>query len=299
PLGRLQDHAVARRQGGGHLPDGHHEGIVPGRDRSYDADRLPADHAGVPAHVLAGGAAFERACGAGEEPQVIHAWWELFGEEKGARLADVCRLEVRHLLGVPENRVGQLEQHLAPLLGDGLEPVHISFAGGRHGALDIFLRTLWYLRDDIAGRRVDDLLRLAAGAIDPFAADEHLTALYCRCCHDALNLLSQHRLLTKASDSADPLRIRGRHIGEGIRRPFNPRYPIEGRVPGSHGIDQRRDSGGHDQRGDGHHEFAVRRVDLEFIGRRPLAVNQVDAESEEGNRRKGWHDAGKDQAFYA
>src|ERR1700686_4356548 len=173
PLGRLEDHAVAGGQRRGDLPDRHHQRVVPGGDGAHNADRLSPDHARVAAHVLAGGATFERAGGAGEEPQVVHARWDLFREKEGARLAHVRRLDVRHRLGVGKNRIRQLEQHLAPLLGNRLEPVHVGFAGGRHAAVDVLLGTLRHLGHDLAGRRVDDLLRLIARAVNPLAADEH------------------------------------------------------------------------------------------------------------------------------
>ena len=63
-------------------------------------------------------------------------------------------------------RYYQLQQHLAALLGDGLEPFGVGLAGRCYGAVNVSLGALRHLRDDLAGRRVDDRLRLAAGAVD-------------------------------------------------------------------------------------------------------------------------------------
>src|SRR6184192_4466087 len=83
PLGGLQHHAVSGSQRRPHLPDRHHQRIVPGRDRAHHAHRLPPDHAGVAAHVLAGGLAFEQSCCPGEEAKVVDTGGQLVREEEG------------------------------------------------------------------------------------------------------------------------------------------------------------------------------------------------------------------------
>ncbi len=53
-LGRLDDHGVAAGDRRGELPGHHHQRVVPRRDGADDADRVAADHRGVPGHVFAG-----------------------------------------------------------------------------------------------------------------------------------------------------------------------------------------------------------------------------------------------------
>ena len=52
-LGRLQDLDVARRERGPHLPDRHHQRVVPGADARDDPERLAPDHGRVAGDVLA------------------------------------------------------------------------------------------------------------------------------------------------------------------------------------------------------------------------------------------------------
>ena len=53
-LGRLDDDGVAAGESRRELPGGHHQRIVPRRDRADHADRIAADHRGVARHVFAG-----------------------------------------------------------------------------------------------------------------------------------------------------------------------------------------------------------------------------------------------------
>src|SRR5438128_4990558 len=181
PLGWLEHDAVASRQRWGDLPDRHHQRVVPGRDRADHSDWLPPDHAGVAPHVLTGRLALEQARRSGKEAQMVDARGELVREKQGARFPDVGGFEVGELDAVGVDRLRQLQQHLAPFLGNGLEPLRVRLARGLDGAVDVGFRALRDLGDGFPGRGVDDRLALAAVAGHPLAADEHLAPLDCRC----------------------------------------------------------------------------------------------------------------------
>ena len=172
-LGRLQDLDVAGGERGTELPDRHHQRVVPGRDPGDDPERLAPDDRGVALDVLAGGLALERAGSAGEEAQVVGREGHLVARDRH-RLADVLRLELRQLLGVVVDHVGELEQQLHPVLRRLVAPLGIRLAGGLDGALDVLGARARDLGDHLAGGRIEDLHRLARRRVDPLAADEVL-----------------------------------------------------------------------------------------------------------------------------
>ncbi len=71
PRRRLEDDRVAGHQGRADLPAGHHDRVVPRRDRGDDPDRLAPDEARVAGHVLVGRLALHDPARAGEEAQVV------------------------------------------------------------------------------------------------------------------------------------------------------------------------------------------------------------------------------------
>ena len=177
PGRRLEDDRVPGREGRPDLPAGHHDRVVPRRDRGDDADRLAPDHRGVACHVLVGGLALHHPSRAGEEPQVVDDDRDLV-DRRADRLAGVPRLEPAELVGTRLDRVGELEQHQAPL---GRRRVLPGLEGGRRrvdGAIDILGVGRLDLGDDLAVGRVLDVERRARGGIDPFAADELLIGLH-------------------------------------------------------------------------------------------------------------------------
>ena len=86
------------REGRTDLPAGHHDRVVPRRDRGDDADRLAADHRGQAGHVLVDRLALHHPRATGEEAQVVDDDRDLV--DRGAdRLAGVLRLEATELVG--------------------------------------------------------------------------------------------------------------------------------------------------------------------------------------------------------
>ena len=170
-LGRLQHLRVPRGQRGRELPDGHHQGVVPGGDPADHAERLTPEHRRVAAHVLAGGLALEHPRRAGEEANVVGGDRHLVARGR-QRLADVLGLELGQLLGVFVEQVGELEQDLRALRGRRLEPFGQSLLRRLDGAVGVLLRAAGDLGDRLAGCRVQHLHRLAGGRVDPLTADD-------------------------------------------------------------------------------------------------------------------------------
>ncbi len=102
---RLEDDRAAGGQGRRELPRGHHEGVVPGDDLRDHAD-------GLFQRVRENGAAHRHgAAGDGRDRGRIPAevlgrdgYLPLHGRD---RLANVARLELRQLLAVGDNRIGE------------------------------------------------------------------------------------------------------------------------------------------------------------------------------------------------
>ena len=114
PRRRLEDDRVAGRERRADLPAGHHDRVVPRRDRGDHPDRLTADHRGEAGHVLVDRLALHHPRAAGEEAQVVDHDRDLV--DRGAdRLAGVLRLEATELVGAGLDAVGELEEHPAPL----------------------------------------------------------------------------------------------------------------------------------------------------------------------------------------
>ena len=121
PRRRLEDDGVAHSQRRAHLPAGHHDRVVPGRDRADDADRLAADHREVAGQVLVGRLALHRPGGTGEEAQVVDDDGNLLDGRLG-RLACVPRFKPADLVRPRLDRVGEPQQHQASILGRRLRP---------------------------------------------------------------------------------------------------------------------------------------------------------------------------------
>ncbi len=158
---------------GPHLPDRHHQRVVPGADAADDPDRLAPDHRRVALDVLAGRLALEVAGGAGEEAEVVGRERHLVarGHE---RLADVHRLELRELLGVLVHHVGELVEELRALLRRLLEPLRRGGLRRLDRAVDVLGAAARHLGDRLAGRGRDHLHRLAGGRVGELAADQDL-----------------------------------------------------------------------------------------------------------------------------
>ena len=172
--GRLEDHHVAGGEGGAGLPRRHEHRVVPRRDADGDADGLAHHHAHGLARYL-------------ERLAVLvldHAGVQLEGvrgvEHVHARLleelAHLHALEPGEVLGaLAEERRGPGED-LGPLHRLHLRPRAVveGVAGRAYRLLGVGHAALGYARYHFFGRRIDDVVGLAAGRVGPAAVDVHL-----------------------------------------------------------------------------------------------------------------------------
>ena len=121
PDRRLEHDRVASRERRADLPAGHVERVVPRRDRGHDADRIAADERRVAGEVLVGGLALHHPGRAREEAQVVDHRRDLV-DGRADRLAAVAALESAELVRAGLDRVGELQEHEAPVLGRAVLP---------------------------------------------------------------------------------------------------------------------------------------------------------------------------------
>ena len=167
----LEHAGVAGRDRGAELPRGHHERVVPRRDRRHDAHRVAADHAGVAGEVLARDCAGHGAAGAREKAEHVGDRGDLVGECGRIGFAAVPGLEPRIGLAVRLDAVGEPQQQRGAVLRRRARPAVEGGVGSLHRGVDLAARGLGHLREHLARRRVQHLLDLAL-ARDELAVDE-------------------------------------------------------------------------------------------------------------------------------
>ncbi len=192
----LEDNGAAGRQRGRELPGRHHQRVVPGHDLARHADRLlqrveqqraadrvrPAADRGDRGTVVA---------------EVLDGLVELRLHRRD-RLADVPRLELRELAAVGDDRVRERVEQPRTLGTRSLAPGTVECATR---CLDrpVDVRLAGQSRDGkgSAGRRLDELARLAGYGLDGLAPDEEARlALRCRA-HDADDTSAERRSCTR------------------------------------------------------------------------------------------------------
>src|SRR5262249_31427041 len=149
---------------------------VPGDDAANDADRLaPA----VAQHLLAEwyDGALDLAGSASEIAEDLGRALDLRPRLRPDRVPRLRGKQRRHLLGAPVDVVGDRPHELAPLAGGDQLPEFKGSGGRADGDLDVGGVRPRYLRDDAAPvSRVLHDQEAAAGALAPFAVDEHQPA---------------------------------------------------------------------------------------------------------------------------
>ena len=155
------------------LPGGHHQRIVPRRDRADHADRIAADHGGVPRHIFARHGAMHVAHGAGKEAEAVGDRRDLVLEHADPRLAAIQRFERGERLGIAVDGVGELQQQRRALGRRGARPGLERLRGGFHRRVDLRGRRVGKLDDGLLGLGIDHGF-WRFGAVDEFRADQHL-----------------------------------------------------------------------------------------------------------------------------
>src|SRR5581483_8805696 len=94
----------------------------------------------------------------------------------GERLPVVERFELRELVGVLLDQVGDPEEEPLPIVRAPADPRPVveRAAGGADGALDVLGVALRNAGQHLAGRRVRRLERFPRGGVDPLPVDQHL-----------------------------------------------------------------------------------------------------------------------------
>ena len=152
-LGRLEDLDVAGRERRPHLPDGHHQRVVPRADAADDPERLAPDHRRVARDVLAGRLALEIARGAREEAEVVGGERHLVARGH-QRLADV---DATRAARAPRRspRARRRACAGAPSAPSASSSSHSGERGLRRldRAVDVLRAAARHLGDRLAGRR--------------------------------------------------------------------------------------------------------------------------------------------------
>ena len=162
----LTDHCIARGERGAGLPDRHDEREVPRRDAGDHPDGPAGEDRRVAVRERPGAGAVERAGGAGEEPQVVDAERQLAVVGGRPWLAGVLDLELREVLGVGLERVGEAEQRERPLSRRLGRPLGLGGARGGGGLVDVGDARRRERRDVLLGGRIrDDGVAAGAGAV--------------------------------------------------------------------------------------------------------------------------------------
>src|SRR5882762_5821018 len=171
----LKDHRATGSDGGTDLPDAGTKRAVPWNDGADDADGfLQRVGENIAGQRILDGLAMQRGrlpcviSGHAEHPQLVAA---------GAadRRAHVERVELRQLLEVFLDQIGELEQQGLPLIRLDLAPGSLEgTAGCCDRAVDILGIAFGHRCEQFAGGRIVGLESLAGRRVDPFAVDQHL-----------------------------------------------------------------------------------------------------------------------------
>ncbi|MNK74712.1 hypothetical protein D3C87_942320 [compost metagenome] len=157
-FGRFEHQRVAGGEGRGDFPRGHHDRVVPRRNRGDHANRIATHHAGVARQVFAAELTGLAAHGASEETEHIDGRRQIVLTRQVQRLAAVQRFEAGEVVGVFFHGVGDLEQQVRTLLRRGARPLGKCAVGGEDGGFDLLGAGFGDVREDFAGGRIENRL---------------------------------------------------------------------------------------------------------------------------------------------
>ena len=171
-VARLENHGVSGRQCRGDLPDGHHQGIVPGRDLPHHTQRLAPDGGGQAFHVFTAGTPFQQSSSPGKETQLIGRDHHFLLADQGLDLTRGATLGIDQAIGMLLDRIGQAQQRLLAHGRSGLVPFGEGCEGGIVGGIHIGLGGIGRTPVDLSVDRTDKIEDLGAGRFDVLAVDE-------------------------------------------------------------------------------------------------------------------------------
>jgi hypothetical protein len=178
----LEHDGATGRERGRELPRRQHEWVVPRDDLRTDTDGF-FERVGKERAAERVGPPRDRRDGRREEPEVLHALREL-GLDGRQRLADVAGLELRQLLAVLVDGVGQSVQKAGALVRRRLRPRALERVA-RCGdcAVDVLGSRHRRLRQRSARRGLDQVSDLAGGGFDELPVDEQAVLAFRRDSH--------------------------------------------------------------------------------------------------------------------
>jgi hypothetical protein len=187
-LRRFDDDGAAGSQGRADLARRRQRREIPRRERGDDADRLLH-------HELArtlGAAGDDAAIGAAAflgEPFDDVGGDEDLAARLGKGLALLLGEDARHRVMALAQKVGGLTQDFCPVVGRGSPPDQKTLLGRIERAVEVRAAGVRELRERLLGRRIDDLLALAAAAVQPSTVDVETEFRIhgqppCKCCCD-------------------------------------------------------------------------------------------------------------------
>ncbi len=211
----LEDDGAAGRQRRRELPGRHHQRVVPGDDLAGDADgllqRVEEERAAERVRPARDGGDRGRV-----EAEVLDRLVEL-GLHRRDRLADVPHLELRQLLAVGDERVGERVQQTGALGRRRPAPVALERRARRLDcSVDVGLGAHRDLGQRLAGRGLDELPQVAAGSLRRLAVDEEQVLTLGRDRHEA------GRYRVSSPRTAEPRSFRSQREGA---RPRSRRPP--------------------------------------------------------------------------
>ncbi len=190
-LGGLHHDRAAGREGRGDLGHDLVQGVVPGRDRGDDTDRLVVDHrvAGLLLEGVRG-----RQLGVGARDRDRHGGVD--GLRELQRRAEFGRDGLGDLVRAGHEPVPQGGQAGRALGGRGRGPAGQGVTGGPYGGVDVLGGARRDRADDLLVDRVHDLDHVLAGGGAPGAPDVHAVVCLHRASSRAGRRRPAHKLAT-------------------------------------------------------------------------------------------------------
>ena len=172
-FGGFEDDRVAAGYCRCQLPGHHHQRVVPGCNRTDNADGVAADHRGEARQVFAGNRSMLVSDRAGKEAEAIDDGGDFVIAHGVDRLATIERFQGREGIAVGFDGVGDLQQERGPFAGRRARPCGERAARGGNCRLDLCRRGLGQVQDGFGAARIEDRFLLLL-TLDEGGTDEHL-----------------------------------------------------------------------------------------------------------------------------
>ena len=155
-LAWFEDHRVARCERWGQFPGGHHQRVVPRRDRRHHPDRVTPDHAGEAAQVLAADGTGHAPRGAGKITKTVCHRRQFVAQGTRIRLATVERLQPGESMRMRVDQRRQAQQQVGTFCRCGLRPALEGALRRRNGTVDLFRGGLRDFAQQFASGGIED-----------------------------------------------------------------------------------------------------------------------------------------------